>query len=338
MVDSVGKKLSQARLKRGLTLEEVAHVTKLRPDKLVALETDDYSSFPSNAYAKGFLQIYARYLRVDVTEFLSSLDSSNSISVSDYQYLSNAPTPKVVEPERRRDRNPPSIAPLVFFVLVVLVGLLTMWFITNYQRTVPSHAADTEDGAAKPAQSTPAPSPAHAAAAPAKTDKAPLAAEIKPIATPAIAPAAVAPLAHPLVSAPPTPTPPPSPGGSALTADNSPVAAPFAVPTPRLGTSALSDRDFVNPTAVPTPDLADVTSPRSGLNEVLVASIKKTWVTIRRDNPKGPPIFEDYIYPNTNPLKLKGARFFIDARDPSSVQITKNGLPFAYPEPDVPVQ
>jgi len=69
-----------------------------------------------------------------------------------------------------------------------------------------------------------------------------------------------------------------------------------------------------------------------------VASVKKTWVTIRRDNPKAPPIFEDYIYPNTNPLKLKGARFFIDARDPSSVQITMNGLPFAYPDPNVPVQ
>ena len=43
-------------------------------------------------------------------------------------------------------------------------------------------------------------------------------------------------------------------------------------------------------------------------------------------------------YPNTNPLKLKGARFFIDARDPSSVQITKNGLPLSSPDANTPVQ
>ena len=116
------------------------------------------------------------------------------------------------------------------------------------------------------------------------------------------------------------------------------ASAPVPAPTPRTGSSVLSDRDFINPTAVTTPDFAAFTTPRSGLNEVLVASIKKTWVTIRRDNPKAPPIFEDYIYPNTNPLKLKGARFFIDARDPGSVQITKNGQPVAYQAPNVPVQ
>jgi cytoskeletal protein RodZ len=336
MVDSVGKKLSQTRLKRGLTLEEVAHVTKLRPDKIVALETDDYSSFPSNAYAKGFLQIYARYLRVDVSEFLSSLDSSNSISVEDYQYLSNAPTPKPAQPVRR-ERRPPSIAPLVFFILVVLVGLGLWWFVTNYQRTLPTHAldsaSDTEESSTKPQQSTP--SPAFAAGAETKPEKPAMSSGARPLVTPAPAPAAglaSAASPRPLVS----PSPKPAQGGAV--AANTPAPGPVNAPTPRVGSIALSDRDFVTPTSVPTPDRAALTSPRSGLNEVLVASIKKTWVTIRRDDPKAPPIFEDYIYPNTNPLKLKGARFFIDARDPTSVQITKNGLPFAYPDANVPVQ
>ena len=337
MIDSVGKKLSQARQRRGVTLEEVAHITKLRPDKIVALETDDYSSFPSSAYAKGFLQIYARYLQVDVSEFLSTLDSSNSISVDDYQYLSNAPAPKRVEPERRDERRPPSAAPLVFTIFMVLIGVGVMWFMTNYQRTLPSHASDTEDNASKPQQS--ASSPAHAAAAqvkPEKPEKPAIPSGAMPVSTPAVAVAAPAPastpLPHPVVVIPPTPTQ----GGP--TGETSRFAAPVAVPTPRTGSSALSDRDFVTPTAVTTPDFSKFTAPRGGLNEVQVASVKKTWVTIRRDNPKAPPIFEDYIYPNTNPLKLKGARFFIDARDPSSVQITMNGLPFAYPDPNVPVQ
>ena len=89
MIHSVGKKLHDARIQRGLSVEEVAHATKLRPEKILALERDDYSGFPSNAYAKGFLQIYGRYLRVDVEDSVRGLDSSNPISVSDYQYLSN---------------------------------------------------------------------------------------------------------------------------------------------------------------------------------------------------------------------------------------------------------
>jgi cytoskeletal protein RodZ len=335
MVESVGKKLGQARQRRGLTLEEVAHVTKLRPDKIVALENDDYSSFPSNAYAKGFLQIYARYLNVNVSEFLSSLDSTNSISVDDYQYLSNAPAPKPVAVERRDERRrPPSIAPLVFFIFVVAVVAGAMWIYTNYKRT--EHARDSEtEETSRPHQTSP--SVAHAPEVPAKPENPAPSASGAPIDFIGSGPST-----RPLASASATPTPTPAPGGSPLTAtttaSTSPGTAPVAVPTPRTGSSALSDRDFVNPTPVITPEPSGFTAPRSGLNEVLVASVKKTWVTIRRDSPKAPPIFEDYIYPNTNPLKLKGARFFIDARDPNSVQITMNGLPFAHSDGNAPVQ
>ena len=67
--------------------------------------------------------------------------------------------------------------------------------------------------------------------------------------------------------------------------------------------------------------------------------MKKTWVTVRKDDPKAPPIFEDYVYPNANPLKLKGARIFIEVRgDSTAVQITKNGLPYAYQAANVPGQ
>ena len=37
-------------------------------------------------------------------------------------------------------------------------------------------------------------------------------------------------------------------------------------------------------------------------------------------------------------LKLKGTRFFIEARDPKAIQIRKNGAPMAYQTPTVEVQ
>src|ERR1700741_2229723 len=105
MVESVGKKLHQARLQRGLTIDEAAHATKLRPDKIAALESDDYTRFANNIYAKGFLQIYGRFLKVDVDDYARTLDNANPISISDYQYLTNAPVAKTETVATRREER-----------------------------------------------------------------------------------------------------------------------------------------------------------------------------------------------------------------------------------------
>src|SRR3954470_20859294 len=99
---SAGKILSKTRLAKKLTIDEVAHATKLRPDKIVALENDDFSRFGSIAYGKGFLQIYARYLGIARTEPLRAAEiPATTVSISDYQYLN---TPHPPAPKQHRDR------------------------------------------------------------------------------------------------------------------------------------------------------------------------------------------------------------------------------------------
>ena len=126
MTESIGKQLCQARIKRRMTIDEAAHATKLRPDKVVALENDDYTRFPSNAYAKGFLQIYGKFLGVDVREYAALLDTANPIALDDYQYLNNAPP---VKPATRQEHfeytkksSGPSILPLLFFFGLIIVA------------------------------------------------------------------------------------------------------------------------------------------------------------------------------------------------------------------------
>jgi cytoskeletal protein RodZ len=358
MVESVGKKLNQARVKRGLSIDEAAHATRLRPDKIAALENDDYSRFANNIYAKGFLQIYARFLGVDVSDFARTLDNANPISVSDYQYLSNAPTPRPeAMPVRNEERRPPSLAPLLVFLLIVAIGgglLIYENIRSTAQRLERNPTSDsnssTEDPSTTPATPSPsvpssAPVPATRASAPhAPVTSAPVAST--PAPAPASTPAFHAPGAAstPALTANPAATPPlnplrtgnqvpatPAPIAPPVVAANSTPSAPSATPT--------RDQDFVTPTPVATNDPTAHPLPPGGVNEVLVATVKTTWVTVRKDNPKAPPIFEDNVYPNANPLKLKGSRFFIEVRgDPSDVQITKNGLPVAYQGADVPVQ
>ena len=298
MQKSVGKKLSKARLDRGLSIDEAAHATKLRPDKILALESDDYARFANTTYAKGFLNIYARFLKVDVSEATRTMDNANPISVADYQYLSNAPAPRPSAPSALpRRREPPSLVPLFAFGLVALVGVLAMWVYVNNQRIVGEPGPRVREvEASAPAAPAITPMPAQKLDLP----------DVNSLAAENSIPLELAPAAN-----------------TATPANDNPLVAP-------------GDHDFVTPSAV-TASIAPSGSP-GGLNEILVASTRKTWVTIRKDDPKAPPVFEDYLWPGTVPLKLKGARFFIEAREPAAVQITKNGLPFAYQSASVPVQ
>lgn len=288
MVESVGKKLSQARLKRGLTIDEAAHATKLRPDKIAALEADDYSRFAGNAYAKGFLQIYARFLKVDVTDFANTLESSNPIAIEDYQYLSNGGAPRREErttytPERTKR---PSIMPLVAFVaMLVLVGVgFQVYTIT--QRIDPN--------AAKPVSVDP----------------------VKEVDW-----------TKPMVVTPATPAPAPATPAPAIAAADTAKVAQVATPSP------TSDRDFIIPSAAPaTP------APSQANNVLLVQPMKTTKVIIRKGDPTSSPVFDDFLYPDAPPLKLKGGPYFIEPSDPAAIQIRKNGTPIAYQAPTVAIQ
>ncbi len=70
MGEPLGKRLRQARLKRDLTLMDVAHETRIPIDRIKDLEKDDLSNFANLTYAKSFVSIYSHYLDIDASEEL----------------------------------------------------------------------------------------------------------------------------------------------------------------------------------------------------------------------------------------------------------------------------
>lgn len=173
---SAGKKLSTARLARNLSIDGAAHATKMRPDKILALENDDYTRFGSNAYAKGFLLIYGRFLGVDVSEQVRDLDDTpQRVNIQGYQYLNNIPTPKQEEPTpMHRQRNkPPSVLPLFAFVALCLGVGVFFYVKVNWGRlemdgkqpVKPIEAAtkSSDEAFVKPVAAVPAPLPARVA-------------------------------------------------------------------------------------------------------------------------------------------------------------------------------
>jgi len=105
-IEGLGKKFQDARLARGLTLDEAARLTKIRPSRLAEIEAGDFSQFPSLAYAKGFLQIYGKFLEVDVTPYLDAFETSREVTVDGYSYLQDQPAPK---PRRVRTTRAPAV-------------------------------------------------------------------------------------------------------------------------------------------------------------------------------------------------------------------------------------
>lgn len=65
MAPTIGETLRKARTDRGTDLREVERATKIRVKFLEAMEGDRWDELPAPVYARGFLDIYARYLGLD---------------------------------------------------------------------------------------------------------------------------------------------------------------------------------------------------------------------------------------------------------------------------------
>jgi cytoskeletal protein RodZ len=134
MAESTGAKLRQARLAKSLSLSDVAQATRIQPDKLAALESDDFSRFPSMAYGRGFLVIYGKHLGVDVTEQALRLEGHNAIHTKEYQYLHNTPTAPLSEDSIAPREQSPSFMPLLVLGGIVLLIVGIFWLLLTMRR------------------------------------------------------------------------------------------------------------------------------------------------------------------------------------------------------------
>jgi cytoskeletal protein RodZ len=336
MVNSVGSKLQQARLSKQLSIEEAARVTRIRPDKLLDLEEDNYSNFPSMSYAKGFLLLYARFLGVDVREFADSLHSPNPVSTDDYEYLNAAASGPPPAPARRPYHFAPkrerTLLPVAVFGLLVGAIILGIYLWVSWERIGnPEDLADKRElsstSEASPAISTLPAVPEEAAASAPTPVAAPPVPRVPPRVIVQASPGpmisgAVQPHAIPAGTFDPTrevrraeavfPTPPSH-------ANASPSVAPAIGAAPEIS--------MVVPVATP-----------EAVKQLSILPIRKTMVTIRKDVADSAPVFEDWLYPGDGPLKLSGHKFWIQVQDPGAVQITQDGQPVLADRADIQIE
>jgi cytoskeleton protein RodZ len=308
-IEGLGKKFQEARQARNLTLDEAARMTKIRPTRLAEIEADDFSQFPSLAYAKGFLLIYGKFLDVDVTPYLDAFEDSGRVTVDGYSYLQeNRPTKPVSTPAipRRaatptgRDRISPM--PLIFGVVVLVIGFSVMKLLLNVQRLAPGKTEST-------AQASPSISPATGS---------------KPVPP---GPASSAPTN--VASAPsiaPTASPAPTIARTAVAA-----AAPGE---PEVRRAKPVTREDLTKTQE-TPNSSPVESGEQ--NRVAIRPLKRTYVRVTVGDGKGNPAFERWVSPADGPVEFRGKHVSIRVLDPDAVKITKNGKALEEGDEDVTV-
>lgn len=105
MPPTLGQRLKHAREKRGLTLLDLAHDTRIPLARLQDLEEDRLNSFGGMAYAKSFLKTYAALLEVSADDVLNQIQPPPLGGVRDYRYLVETHGPWVTEKSERRHHS-----------------------------------------------------------------------------------------------------------------------------------------------------------------------------------------------------------------------------------------
>ena len=96
-METPGLMLKREREARGLTLNELARVTRIPESTLEAIENNDFDSQPAEVFTRGFLRNYARQLSIPTSEIMQAYDAWQKQNKSDRAEV--APTPIVLIPQ-----------------------------------------------------------------------------------------------------------------------------------------------------------------------------------------------------------------------------------------------
>jgi cytoskeletal protein RodZ len=308
MVETVGRRLQNARQAKKWSVDEVATATKIRPERIIDLEADDLSHFPSLVYARSFLVKYAKYLGVDIQDDLDQIQVGSTVGLGEYHYLRAAPPPKYRVETRQRETPRPKVPALLLAILalLILIGVPLVSFLAiNISRlNGPASASD---------QTTVEPSPPDTKKTPSQV----------------------------VVTEPNTK----QPGSSASPSPTASVAIVEASPSPSSSAAAFADSSVEVRRALPvspvegTAQVSPTPSPETTEVDTLEIRVReRTWLRVTKDKQNGEPIYNDFISPRSPPIVVQGKRFWLKLPDKNALELRKNGQAVAGPDNSIVIE
>jgi cytoskeleton protein RodZ len=147
---TMGAYLRSARRRRRVSIERAAEDTKIRPDFLMRMESDEFD-FLAPAYVRGFLRTYARFLHADPEPLLEEFDNRHGAPRPDTQQIVALERRQNSVPREPRARNNWAVAASLAAVVLILLAIV------GYMSR-PDDSAPARDNK-KNAASTPSPKP-----------------------------------------------------------------------------------------------------------------------------------------------------------------------------------
>ncbi|RUO68467.1 RodZ domain-containing protein [Idiomarina ramblicola] len=115
-----GEILREAREAKGLSQREVADQLRLRKQIIELLEADDYSTFSTATFIKGYLRAYAKLLDLNDTELFQAYKAKGFKEVESSQMQSFSRRKKHQENDNR--------LMLITYVVIIIVIALVIWW------------------------------------------------------------------------------------------------------------------------------------------------------------------------------------------------------------------
>ncbi len=134
---SFGDRLRQAREKKGISLDDIAQITKIGTRQLAAMEAEEFDKLPGGIFNKGFVRSYARCVGLNedeaVAEYLEAIQESPVAFKAD---IAVTEFPPEREPVERADRGGPRLIPVLvgLAILALILAGVVWWRITHSTR------------------------------------------------------------------------------------------------------------------------------------------------------------------------------------------------------------
>ena len=128
----LGNRLKEARLAKGLSLDDLQSMTKIQKRYLIGIEEGNYASMPGNFYVRAFIKQYAEALALDPDEIFETYKGEIPASLNDElpQQLSRVKTHKSISESNSKIFD---ILPKVLIgVFVIGVASLLYYFVYKH--------------------------------------------------------------------------------------------------------------------------------------------------------------------------------------------------------------
>lgn len=137
--ESVGPYLKHARETQGLSLDQVASVTRIQLKYLQAIEEEQFAVLPELVFTKGFVRTYARSLGMDEQDVLRRF----SRTWNEYVGRGQQEEEPVQLPPEEEKRGTPNRTVLVILIAVMVVGIGL--YVSRQHQPTPSTTPETAE-------------------------------------------------------------------------------------------------------------------------------------------------------------------------------------------------